>query len=1297
MGSIIHVHSMYSVNDSTQTPEQIVKRVKEMGYRNVTLTDHGTLLGIIPFMNAGKEQGINTVPGCEIYRENRSHLIVFAKNYEGYKSISYAMRDANTHIMHGRAKKLSYPIVTRDILEKYFSNNENIVATTACIQSAVSLILLRNKMKEENTAKILAKEKDLVERNNEYVEAKAEMDAIANEIKEIKAKKSRYSKYVSPSYANNINKLEAKLWDMDAKSKEYADTSKKINDMKKNFASAAEYISIINKKIENKEIINKELKEKCKVLKKDRDKFLKLEDQLKGASLESEEQLYEEAKKELLYLKNIFPNLFVELQYHGLKMEEYVMPLLVRLAREMDIPLIAANDAHMTSNTEDCAEARRIVRFNYFQKSQTISDCDRELYIKSNEELYDALIKVVDKDAVEEAIRNTDVLDTCSVVFPDEKHYPSVNTNETLDSLIEKKRKELIKDGKWDDEHEKRLAYEIKVIKDMGFEDYHMVVQDICRIGRKLGHVPKNEVSRIPDDFKDIDEWLKVNNYDCGVGVGPGRGSAAGSLVCNMLDITNLDPLKYNLIFERFLNPERVTMPDIDMDIRTSLRPTMIKYLRSKYGETAICSIATEMKYGSKNAIQMAGRDRADQLYSEYPKQDKEKLKREYMNTLVYKMSDMVDDKLDKCEVAFDENFGGNSEAEIIWKRAKLIEGVMYGVGVHAGGIIISDNQNVNEYMPLAYNEEKEVWVAQCTKEKVEDRGLIKMDLLGVSNLDIISDTINMIKKYENKTIDIDAIDFEPEVFKEIYSKGNTNFVFQFESDGMKSMLKNFKPTCFEDIILLVACYRPGPMQYLDDIIAIKNGEKKISYKHPMLKDIISNTYCSIIYQEQVMQIFQKLAGYSLGGADLVRRAMSKKNVKKLEVERKAFVYGDDDRKIEGCIKRGVDEKTANELFDEMMRFAEYAFNKSHAAAYASLSYQTAWLKYHYPLYFCCALFNNKKQDEYAEIIEDCTTYNIRILPPDINASFYDFMVEDDCIRYGLKGIKGVGEAYYGYINRICENRSKAYYKTVQSVLVNNMILSDDKYKIPRKFYQLMIDCGAFDSFCNRLGIILPPEMSEATKERLEDVVNNELKLENVPENYTYNMSKEIELLGISVSRNPLDDYDNDEKYRCTPISEITDINSGTIFGFVESVEKKKSRKGNEMMIIGIRGKKGSCAAIAMGNVLNRYSDSDIIYKVMKFYINANDGTIFVRSMEYLKAKTEEYYAEIDTVDKTRIITEILNTENNERDYSIRLNCHYLGKNELYKAQRPLLVERKFTAREMKIMKDYGIIIEKWS
>lgn len=1261
MFGILHTHSMFSLHDSTQTVEDIVRKVKDLGYFNVTLTDHGTMLGIDDFMEAGKEHGINTIPGVEAYMERKRHLILVAKDAIGFRAISHALRDANEQ--QEKVRSMYFPIMTDAIIQKHFAKNTHVIATSACVAGPIASILLEGYYNQKKIDKIKVELQKYETVEVEYREANKNYTAFAQEVKYLKKQKTEVGKYLKPPFLKRIQKDEDKL------SKHPEDDALRLT-IQRNKAlvkSAGGQLTQLDEDIQTATANRVAWKKKTDGLKDKRKKILELSSKIKELQSAPSDTIYERAKAEVLKIKDIFPNFYIEVQNHGLEMEAIVMPQLVQLARETQTPLIAANDAHMTDNSQESMDARQLVRFNYFETHQTLHETDRTLYIKSEDELYQALIEVIDEAAASEAIENTSILDTCHVVFEKEKHYPKCVSEKSFFELVAEARQRKIDAGDWDEMHEASYQRELKIIPEMGYVDYHMVVYDYCNMMRKLGVIPKNDLAKIPDDFSDIDAWLAENDFRVGVGVGPGRGSAAGSLICYLLGITNIDPIKNSLLFDRYLNPERVSLPDIDTDVKTSLRPYIIRYLKWKYGERAVCSIMTKTTYAAKGSIQMAGRDRASELFGMLPKSEYDEKRKEYLHNVTTPLSNLIPEDPNATlansglESVIEEAKASTSKIEqekaLIWERAKLIEGKLSTTGIHAGGVVISDNEDINDYVPLGWREDKRVWAAQCDMIQIEEKGMLKMDLLGLNTLDVISDCLQLILEHKGVCIDIDKIAYEPEVFREIYAKGKTNSVFQFESEGMKSMLTRFCPDSYEDLIILVAMFRPGPLQYIDSVIDVKHGKKPLTYLTKELEPILSRTYGSIVYQEEVMQIFQSLAGYSFGQADLVRRAMSKKKEEKLKKERSAFVYGDSERDIIGCVANGIEEPIAHQLFDEMTDFAKYAFNKSHAAAYALVSYQTAWLKYHYPVEFMCAMFNNKDQAEYAPILEDCRTWNIELLPPSINHSFYLFTIEKDCIRFGFNAIKGIRENETNIVTVRSKRDTECPYVSFSDFIIRNT--NPDTCTMPKKnIVANLIGAGVFDEIQeDREALLNLHKTVTLWKEKTFTTLQN--RLTDAESGYLYNKKDvslnrkmEIQLLGSIVSENPLKAYKEDAYYGCVPFSEL---NEGrvSIMGFVSDIADRVSKKGNPILIVELQGKSGKTNVFFMNQSRERYmrQSARFMNQVVRIDGSCRGDTVFANQMEILHAKKEPYYYLCDTPEKIEFASQVMAQRNKKDGY----------------------------------------------
>lgn len=1239
-GNLLHVHSMYSLHDSVQTPEEIVLRAKELGVQSVTLTDHGTLLGIPSFMDAGKKYGVNTVPGCEFYLESRAHFLVVAKDYKGYQSIARALRDAWKD-QEQMKNKTWVPILSMATMKKHFSGNTHVIATTACVGNPVSRILLKNHRKQKEIEKLQTGLQMLQPEYEEWKSADEDYRHCLDRIDKLKKEAGEYKPYLSKKFRNQVEKAKEQMEQISFNEDMQFHAGDDVRAKEALIKNAEEMTAQINRELDQFTARRRQAKAAADKKKTKKEKYLALKTRIKEVSLFRETDLYEEAGQKLHELNSIFPFFYVELQYHGMEEEKLVMPLLAKLAEEQDIPVIAANDAHILDATEQSVRGRKVVRFNYFKKAEPVSPADRELYLKTGPELIQALTPVVGADTAKRAVGNTQILDECCVVFPADTHYPTISNGEAVfDRLVEEARQRMKDCGHWTARHEERYHYEIGIIKKMGYVDYHLVVRDFCFMARKLGVVPQSEIENIPFDFQKVDEWLKKKGFQVGVGVGPGRGSAVGSLICYLLGITNVDPLKYDLLFERFLNPERVSMPDIDSDIKRSLRPVIIQYIKWKYGNNAVCSIATEDCYAAKSALQMAARNLASERYGEDKRlTEQEKLEKNALAKLGYRISDLVtESELSKCEQKILETYP-TEDARQILEDAYLIENRLSGTGIHAGGVIISDNQDVCDYVPLHWAEEKQVWVAQCDMVKAEESGLLKMDVLGLAMEDILSDCLHLVMNRYGTAIDLDRIETEPEVLRDIYGKGQTNSVFQFESDGMKQMLRKFQPESMEDLILLNACYRPGPMQYLEDIIRVKKtGKQKESCltKIPQLKGILKTTYGYPVYQEQVMQIFQVLAGYSLGAADMVRRAMSKKKTEKLEIERKAFLYGDESRQITGCQKNGIDPALANELFDQLMEFSKYGFNKSHATVYAVVSYQAAWLKYHYPLEFSCAVLNNKEQSEYAKALEDCDVMGIRVLPPDINRSFYDFTIEGQSIRFGFKGVKGISDrATVGHFS-VGNSQKVSPYQSFTDFLFRTR--NGEGSFLDKRISEGLIKGGSFDIFLpdREKAFELYEDITKMKTPVREEIEKKEAYIKTSTSRcIQYNIEQEEAFLGIPVSADPLQKYPDDAACGCMPMNELQD-GDGMVYGYVTESNITKTKTDKDIMILTVKGKKGKIPAFCMGKQFHEYRKKNWTGTVVRIKGSIKGQGIFVETVSYMTKKDVTYFLRVDSEAKAK-------------------------------------------------------------
>ncbi len=680
----------------------------------------------------------------------------------------------------------------------------------------------------------------------------------------------------------------------------------------------------------------------------------------------------EKAREVAKYYKNLFKDdYYIELQDHGLDDQKHSNPELIKIAKELDIPLVITNDSHYLKK-EDASwhDTLLCIQTNALKEEENrFRFPNNEFYVKTPEELRESF-KWLDAETFEEAIENTArIADKCHVIIKmGENILPSfeVPLNHTIPSYLnlkvrqglEEKYKEITP------ELEERCNYELGVINKMGFDAYFLIVWDFIN-------------------------YAKMH----GVPVGPGRGSAAGSLVAYALGITDLDPIKHNLLFERFLNPERVSMPDVDIDFGDG-REKVIDYVTEKYGKDKVCQIITFGTLSAKAAIKAVAR------VMNLPFEISNRVS-QYVPSEV----GMTIDKALEVSIDFKKVYDEDALIRQIIDEARNIEGLKQNTGMHAAGVIIS-HLPLDEIVPVQFAKEGNV-ITEYPKEDCEKIGLLKMDFLGLKNLTIIMQALALIKERHGVELDINNIPLDdPDTYKMLMS-GNTDGVFQLESAGMKKLVRDLKPSVFEDLGALVALFRPGPLEsgMVTDFVERKHGRQKISYVHPLLENILKDTYGTIVYQEQIMQIFQVLADYSLGEADMVRRMMGKKKLEEMAKQKVRFV--------EAASKKGMTENAANELFEQIESFAKYCFNRSHSAAYAFVAYQTAYLKAHYPVEYICAMLSNSKDDlEKIQLyITEAQKTGIKVLPPDINKSNAEFTPDGNNIRFGLNSIKGIGEA----------------------------------------------------------------------------------------------------------------------------------------------------------------------------------------------------------------------------------------------------------------------------------------------
>ena len=812
--------------------------------------------------------------------------------------------------------------------------------------------------------------------------------------------------------------------------------------------------------------------------------------------------LYEEGKKAALRYEQIFGkgNFFLELQDHGIAQQQIVNQQLIRMNQETGIDLVCTNDVHYTY-ADDAAPHDILL---CIQTGKKVEDEDRmryeggQYYVKSPEEMAQLF------PYVPEALENTQkIADRCHVEIEfgvtklPKYDVPEGYTSwEYLNKLCYEGLEERYQPVT--EELRERLKYELDTIQTMGYVDYFLIVWDFIKYAR-----------------------------DHDIMVGPGRGSAAGSLVSYTLGITKLDPIRYQLLFERFLNPERVSMPDIDIDFCFERRQEVIDYVVRKYGKDRVVQIVTFGTMAARGVIRDVGRvldfpyAQVDTIAKMIPNE---------LNITINKALDMNPELKKKYEE--------DPQIKYLIDMSRRLEGLPRHTSMHAAGVVISQ-KNVDEYVPLSRASDGSI-TTQFTMTTLEELGLLKMDFLGLRTLTVIQNAVKLAEKSAGKKIDLDTIDYnDPPVLKMIGS-GKCEGVFQLESAGMKNFMKELKPQSLEDIIAGISLYRPGPMDFIPQYIKGKNHPEDITYDCPQLEAILEPTYGCIVYQEQVMQIVRDLAGYTLGRSDLVRRAMSKKKAAVMAKERQNFVYGNEEEGVPGCIANGIDEKVANKIYDDMTDFAKYAFNKSHAAAYAVVSYQTAWLKYYYPVEFMAALMTSciENPSKVSEYILNCRQMGIQILPPDINKSEGNFSVEEGGIRYGLSAVKGIGKPVMDAI--VAERETAGCFtslkdfcqrltgKEVNKRTIENFIKAGafDGLGGTRKQF-MMIYIQILDSVNQEKKSSMSGQMSLFDIMGEEERKSFEIKLPDVGE-YTQEtkLAFEKEVLGVYISGHPLEDYE---------------------------------------------------------------------------------------------------------------------------------------------------------------------------
>nr|WP_279380054.1 DNA polymerase III subunit alpha [Sporosalibacterium faouarense] len=953
---------------------------------------------------------------------------------------------------------------------------------------------------------------------------------------------------------------------------------------------------------------------------------------------------YEKAKETALLYKSIFgeDNYYLELQDHGIDEQKEVNRQLIKLSKECNIPLIATNDIHYT-NKEDSKVHDVLL---CVQTGTTVDEENRmkfpspEFYLKSPEEMQSLFPDVPEamENTVKIAERCNVKLDFDTLHLPEYKVPEGFTNSEYLRKLCYDGLKERYKNIT--DEIRERLEFELNVIESMGYVDYFLIVWDFIKYAK-----------------------------DNGIMVGPGRGSAAGSVVSYTLEIIDIDPIKYGLIFERFLNPERVTMPDIDIDFCYERREEVIEYVVRKYGKDKVAQIATFGTMAARGAIRDIGRA----LNMSYGEVD-------IICKQIPMELGMTIDKALEVNKKLLELYEDDERIKELLDLARAVEGLSRHTSTHAAGVVIS-KLPITEYVPLSRN--NDAITTQFTMTQLEELGLLKMDFLGLRTLTVIRDAIELIKENHNREIDFSDSNHDDSKVYEMFSKGDTLGIFQFESTGMRQFLKELKPTGFEDIVAANSLFRPGPMNQIPRYIQNKNNPEKVEYLHPKLEPILDVTYGCMVYQEQVMQIVRDIGGYSMGRSDLVRRAMGKKKMDVMEEERKNFIYGkkDDDGNIEiaGAIRNGVNEKIANKVYDDMIEFGKYAFNKSHSAAYAVIAYQTAYLKQYYPVEFMAALMTSviNNTNSVSLYIQECRRLGIEVLPPDVNESFSKFTVYEGNIRFGLAAVKNVGRPAIKAIvkAREAKGRFKSFMDFCQRV---------DTQAINKRAVESLIKSGAFDSLgvyrAQLLAVYerilegvhqdrkrniqgqfsLFDKLSSENNGNLGDVQLPDIK--EFPEKVKLSMEKEM--TGVYISGHPLSSHEEELKKISTintnelielgenaeEVSSTSNIKDGsiiTIGGIIISKKNKITKNNNMMAFATLEDLYGTVELIVFPRTYDKYTkyiaEDSIV--VVKGRINMNEEEEPKVICESIKPLTsinkEKLYVKIDTVQSMSVLEDV--------------------------------------------------------
>ncbi|MEG0941307.1 MAG: DNA polymerase III subunit alpha [Oscillospiraceae bacterium] len=893
---------------------------------------------------------------------------------------------------------------------------------------------------------------------------------------------------------------------------------------------------------------------------------------------------YAGAKARALELAELFGEngFFLEIQAHGIREERIATDGLIRIHNETGIPLVLTNDAHYLKKED----ARNQDVLMCIQMGKTVDDPNRmkfegqEFYLKTEDEM--RALMPEHPEAAEAADNTALIAELCNFDFefgryhlpsfplPEGEHDGFQYLNKLCDAGFEKRYGEA--QGEEREKLRNQLAYELNMINKMGFTDYFLIVSDF------IGYAKSQEIP-----------------------VGPGRGSAAGSIVSYCLNITDVDPIKYSLFFERFLNPERISMPDIDIDFCVERRGEVIEYVNRKYGSDHVAQIVTFGTMAARAAIRDVGRA-LNVSYAECDAVAKQ---------VPTALGITLDEAL-KLSKQLKEMYDGDERIRTLIDTARALEGMPRHASTHAAGVVIT-GRPVYEYVPLAKNDES--LVCQYPMTTLEELGLLKMDFLGLRNLTVLDRAERLVRKAEPNFVLENVPDNDSAVF-DMLTQGRTSGVFQLESSGITGVCTGLRPRTIEDITAVIALYRPGPMESIPRFIECKNNPAKISYKHEMLRDILEVTYGCIVYQEQVIEIFRRLAGFSLGQADMIRRAMSKKKEKEILKERESFIFGDEARGIAGAVKNGVSESVAGSIYDEILDFANYAFNKAHAVSYAIISYRTAYMKCHYPRQYMAALLTSVLDNsvKVAEYIGECRDCGIKLLPPDVNESEADFTVSGENIRFGLAAIKNIGR---GFIASLMQERERDGGFTS----LNDFCRRLQGKELNRRAVESLVRSGAFDSMGHKRSQLLKvvdaviDSVNDSARKNIDgqldifsmgvesgEMLSAEPELPNIPEfSMRELMAMEKETTGLYLSGHPMDEYRlAARRAGATPIGTIladfaqeggtksfADDSFVTLAGVVEAYKTRPTRNNSMMAYIQLEDTTGAMELIAFQRVLD--------------------------------------------------------------------------------------------------------------